>query len=123
MDSDCHLDVIASFSVVVFDWCGDLFGMWLELRVPLGVFFLTEALLPPPTLATYTLLISAIPDITTMPVKASQNQAGNLSAMIRHALFPVQPHAYTTAKFLKTIKVHKWLVFLNPVTIAKPSSS
>ena len=36
-----------SSSVMVCDWCGGLFGMWLQLGVPLGIFFLTEALLPP----------------------------------------------------------------------------
>ena len=58
-------------------WCGGLFGIWLELEMPLGVFFLTGSLLPPPTLTILLPpLISTTPDITAMPVKASQNQAG-----------------------------------------------
>ena len=52
--------------------CGDLFGIWLELGVPLGVFFLTGSLLPLPT-SSLPPLIGATPDITTM---SSQNQAG-----------------------------------------------
>ena len=32
---------LASFSVVVCDWCGGLFDIWLQLGVLLGVFFLT----------------------------------------------------------------------------------
>ena len=31
-------ETLASSSVVVCDCCGDLFGIWLELEVPLGVF-------------------------------------------------------------------------------------
>ena len=61
---------LALSSVVVCDWCGGLFGMWLQLGVLLGVFFLTH----PPT--THLPFISATPDITAVSVKASQNQAG-----------------------------------------------
>ena len=39
--------MLASSSVVVCDWCGGLFGIWLQLGVPLSVFFLTKVLLPP----------------------------------------------------------------------------
>ena len=41
---------LASSSVVVCDWCGGLFGIWLQLEVPLSVIFLTGSLLPPPIL-------------------------------------------------------------------------
>ena len=51
--------------VVVCDWCGNLFGKWLKLGVPLGVFF--TCWIPVAT----TSLMSAAPNITAMPVKAS----------------------------------------------------
>ena len=64
-----------NFSSVVFcDRCGGLFGIWLELRVPLGIFFVTEALLSP-SYPTHPSFISVTPDITVVLVKASQNQA------------------------------------------------
>ena len=67
--------VLSSF--VVCDSCGGLFGIWLQLGVPLGVFCLTEALLPPSHLPSPTcpLYVGTTPDITAMPVKTSQNQA------------------------------------------------
>ena len=37
---------LALTSVVVCDWCGALFGIWLQLGVPLSVFILTEDLSP-----------------------------------------------------------------------------
>ena len=37
--------MLLSSPVVVCDWCGDLFGIRLELEVPLGGFFLTGFLL------------------------------------------------------------------------------
>ena len=39
---------LASSSVVICDWCGGMFGIWLELGVPLGVYFLIDNLLPLP---------------------------------------------------------------------------
>ena len=77
---------LALFSVVVCDWCGGLFGIWLQLEVPPGVVFLNEALLPPSYShllppPTHPPFISATSDITAMPVKAIPNQAGQLSAM------------------------------------------
>ena len=71
--------MLASSSVVVGDWFCGLFGMWLQLGVPLGVFcnWSPVATLPPPPLpTTHLLFISTTPDITVVPVKASQNQAG-----------------------------------------------
>ena len=67
--------MLTSSSVVVCDWCGGLFEIWLELGVPLGVFFLTEALLPPSN-PTHLPFISAAPDIIAVPVKVSENQSG-----------------------------------------------
>ena len=71
--------MLASSSVVVCDWCGDLFGIWLKLGVPLGIVFLVDSYCHhpphcPPT--THLPFMSATPDITAVPVKASQNQAG-----------------------------------------------
>ena len=48
---------------------GDLFGIWLELEMSLGVFLLTGSLLLPPTPTTHP-NTSATPDIIVMPVKA-----------------------------------------------------
>ena len=31
--------MLALSLVVVCDWCGGLFGIWLELGMPMGVFF------------------------------------------------------------------------------------
>ena len=66
--------MLALSSVVVCDWCGDLFGIWLELGVPLGIFFPTGSLSPPLTPTTHLLLISTAPDHYSCAVKASQNQ-------------------------------------------------
>ena len=60
------------------DWCGDMFGMGLELGLPMGIFLLTGYLFPSPIPPAYP-LINATPDNTAMPVKASQ---GKLPAMI-----------------------------------------
>ena len=42
----------ASSAAVVSDWCDDLFGIWLELGVPLSAFLLTGSLLLSPTATT-----------------------------------------------------------------------
>ena len=76
MDPEHLLDV--SFAVVVCGWCGDLFGIWLELGVPLGVFFYwIPVVATHPSLPTCS-FISTTTDITAMPVKASQNQTGSV---------------------------------------------
>ena len=50
--------MLASYSVVICDWC----GVW-----HMAAYWIPVAVTRP--------LISATPDITAMPVKASQNQA------------------------------------------------
>ena len=56
---------------------------WLELGVPLGVFSLTGSLLPPPTPSTESTHSHKSAILILQVSKAFQNQAGQLSVMIR----------------------------------------
>ena len=84
--------MLVSSSVVVCNWCDDLFGMGLELGVPLGVFFLTVAITHPHHSSNYSHAGKSL-------------KQGKLSVMIRPLYLELRinmldlqckPHASTT---------------------------
>ena len=62
---------LALSSVVVGEWCGGLFGIWLELRVLLAACLFLNWI---PVVTTHPQL--SAPLLHYISVKASQNQAG-----------------------------------------------
>ena len=73
--------ILALSSVVVCDWCDNLFGVWLELGVPLGTGYHCHY-------TSHSLINNATSNIIAVPVKASTQT----TVMIKPLYLKLQAH-------------------------------